>query len=167
MEGKSSKPLIIITAALSLAVITLSVQVVFLTFTVKDQKDSLRYLSSSSNVFTVKNKINTLQNNLVDISRELEILSSNYSRMRDEVNAMQNIVSKASNDYQFLQQELVNLNTRIAAVEKHAVNSEFILQGLERALIEHQQQKEHQEANAPDATPDETSDDAAQDQPNN
>ena len=38
MEGKSSKPLIIITAALSLAVITLSVQVVFLTFTVKDQK---------------------------------------------------------------------------------------------------------------------------------
>lgn len=140
MEGKSSKPLIIITAALSLAVITLSVQVVFLTFTVKDQKDSLRYLSSSSNVFTVKNKINTLQNNLVDISRELKILSSDYSRMRDEVNAMQNIVSKASNDYQFLQQELVNLNTRIAVVEKHAVNSEFILQGLERALVDYQKQ---------------------------
>ena len=59
-------------------------------------------------------------------------------RMRDEVNAMQNIVSKASNDYQFLQQELVNLNTRISAVEKHAVNSEFILQGLERALVDYQ-----------------------------
>lgn len=138
MEGKSSKPLIIITAALSLAVITLSVQVVFLTFTVKDQKDSLRYLSSSSNVFTVKNKMNSLQNNLVDISRELDLLSSDYSRMRDEVNAMKNIVSKASNDYQFLQQELVNLNTRISAVEKHAVNSEFILQGLERALVDYQ-----------------------------
>ena len=60
--------------------------------------------------------------------------------MRDEVNAMQNIVSKASNDYQFLQQELVNLNTRISAVEKHAVNSEFILQGLERALVDYQKQ---------------------------
>lgn len=154
MEGKSSKPLIIITAALSLAVITLSVQVVFLTFTVKDQKDSLRYLSSSSNVFTVKNKINTLQNNLVDISRELKILSSDYSRMRDEVNAMQNIVSKASNDYQFLQQELVNLNTRIATVEKHAVNSEFILQGLERALVDYQKQKEHKSDTAPAAAAD-------------
>lgn len=148
MEAKSSKPLIVITAALSLAVITLSVQVVFLTFTVKDQKDSLRYLSSSSNVFTVKNKMNSLQNNLVDISREIELLSSDYSRMRDEVNAMQSMVSKASNDYQFLQQELINLNTRIAALEKHAANSEFILQGLQTALTEHQQTEQHQDAHA-------------------
>lgn len=154
MEAKSSKPLIVITAALSLAVITLSVQVVFLTFTVKDQKDSLRYLSSSSNVFTVKNKMNSLQNNLVDISREIELLSSDYSRMRDEVNAMQSMVSKASNDYQFLQQELINLNTRIAALEKHAANSEFILQGLESALTEHQQTEPHQNAHTqPDTTP--------------
>lgn len=152
MEAKSSKPLIVITAALSLAVITLSVQVVFLTFTVKDQKDSLRYLSSSSNVFTVKNKMNSLQNNLVDISREIELLSSDYSRMRDEVNAMQSMVSKASNDYQFLQQELINLNTRIAALEKHAANSEFILHSLETALTEHQQTEPHQDAHAkPDA----------------
>ena len=58
---KSNKPLIIITAALSLAVITLSIQVIFLTFTIKDQKDSLRYLSSNTDVHSIQNKLNGMQ----------------------------------------------------------------------------------------------------------
>ena len=133
MEGKSSKPLIIITAALSLAVITLSVQVVFLTFTVKDQKDSLRYLSSSTDVHTIQNKLNGMQNNLLDITRELETLKADNNRLSAEVATMSAIVNQSGTDNHFLQQELSSFDERINELEKKANDTAYELQSLQRS----------------------------------
>ena len=134
MEMKSNKPLIVITAALSLAVITLSIQVIFLTFTVKDQKDALRYISSSTDVNAIQNKLRGMQNSMLDVSRELESLRSDYSRISAEVSVMQNMARKSGNDYQFLQQELTSFDSRITAVEKQANNNDYILKSIERSM---------------------------------
>ncbi len=131
---KSNKPLIIITAALSLAVITLSIQVIFLTFTIKDQKDSLRYLSSNTDVHSIQNKLNGMQNSMLDISRELEALRANNNRLNAEVATMSSIVNKSGTDYRFLQQELTNFNERISSLEKQSANLEYVMQGMQRSL---------------------------------
>lgn len=131
---KSNKPLIIITAALSLAVITLSIQVIFLTFTIKDQKDSLRYLSSNTDVHSIQNKLNGMQNSMLDISRELEALRANNNRLNAEVATMSSIVNKSGTDYRFLQQELTNFDERISSLEKQSANLEYVMQGMQRSL---------------------------------
>ncbi|MBU3844421.1 MAG: hypothetical protein H9847_06070 [Candidatus Anaerobiospirillum pullicola] len=131
---KSNKPLIIITAALSLAVITLSIQVIFLTFTIKDQKDSLRYLSSNTDVHSIQNKLNGMQNSMLDISRELEALRANNNRLNAEVATMSSIVNKSGTDYRFLQQELTNFDERISSLEKQNANLEYVMQGMQRSL---------------------------------
>ena len=131
---KSNKPLIIITAALSLAVITLSIQVIFLTFTIKDQKDSLRYLSSNTDVHSIQNKLNGMQNSMLDISRELETLRANNNRLNAEVATMSSIVNKSGTDYRFLQQELTNFDERISSLEKQNANLEYVMQGMQRSL---------------------------------
>ena len=131
---KSNKPLIIITAALSLAVITLSIQVIFLTFTIKDQKDSLRYLSSNTDVHSIQNKLNGMQNSMLDISRELEALRANNNRLNAEVATMSSIVNKSGTDYRFLQQELTNFDERISSFEKQNANLEYVMQGMQRSL---------------------------------
>lgn len=133
MELKSNKPLIIINAALSLAVITLSIQVVFLTFTIKDQKDSLRYLSSSTDVHTIQNKLNGMQNNLLDITRELETLKADNNRLSAEVATMSAIVNQSGTDNHFLQQELSSFDERINELEKKANNTAYELQSLQRS----------------------------------
>ena len=131
---KSNKPLIIITAALSLAVITLSIQVIFLTFTIKDQKDSLRYISSNTDVHSIQNKLNGMQNSMLDISRELEALRANNNRLNAEVATMSSIVNKSGTDYRFLQQELINFDERISSLEKQSANLEYLMQGMQRSL---------------------------------
>ena len=133
MELKSNKPLIIINAALSLAVITLSIQVVFLTFTIKDQKDSLRYLSSSTDVHTIQNKLNGMQNNLLDITRELETLKADNNRLSAEVATMSAIVNQSGTDNHFLQQELSSFDERINELEKKANDTAYELQSLQRS----------------------------------
>ena len=131
---KSNKPLIIITAALSLAVITLSIQVIFLTFTIKDQKDSLRYISSNTDVHSIQNKLNGMHNSMLDISRELEALRANNNRLNAEVATMSSIVNKSGTDYRFLQQELINFDERISSLEKQSANLEYLMQGMQRSL---------------------------------
>ena len=133
MELKSNKPLIIINAALSLAVITLSIQVVFLTFTIKDQKDSLRYLSSSTDVHTIQNKLNGMQNNLLDITRELETLKATNTRLSAKVATMSAIVNQSGTDNPFLQQELSSFDERINELEKKANDTAYELQSLQRS----------------------------------
>ena len=133
MELKSNKPLIIINAALSLAVITLSIQVVFLTFTIKDQKDSLRYLSSSTDVHTIQSKLNGMQNNLLDITRELETLKADNNRLSAEVATMSAIVNQSGTDNHFLQQELSSFDERINELEKKANDTAYELQSLQRS----------------------------------
>lgn len=133
MELKSNKPLIIINAALSLAVITLSIQVVFLTFTIKDQKDSLRYLSSSTDVHTIQNKLNGMQNNLLDITREVETLKADNNRLSAEVATMSAIVNQSGTDNHFLQQELSSFDERINELEKKANDTAYELQSLQRS----------------------------------
>lgn len=133
MELKSNKPLIIINAALSLAVITLSIQVVFLTFTIKDQKDSLRYLSSSTDVHTIQNKLNGMQNNLLDITRELETLKADNNRLSAEVATMSAIVNQSGTDNHFMQQELSSFDERINELEKKANDTAYELQSLQRS----------------------------------
>ena len=133
MELKSNKPLIIINAALSLAVITLSIQVVFLTFTIKDQKDSLRYLSNSTDVHTIQNKLNGMQNNLLDITRELETLKADNNRLSAEVATMSAIVNQSGTDNHFLQQELSSFDERINELEKKANDTAYELQSLQRS----------------------------------
>ncbi len=133
MELKSNKPLIIINAVLSLAVITLSIQVVFLTFTIKDQKDSLRYLSSSTDVHTIQNKLNGMQNNLLDITRELETLKADNNRLSAEVATMSAIVNQSGTDNHFLQQELSSFDERINELEKKANDTAYELQSLQRS----------------------------------
>ena len=133
MELKSNKPLIIINAALSLAVITLSIQVVFLTFTIKDQKDSLRYLSSSTDVHTIQNNLNGMQNNLLDITRELETLKADNNRLSAEVATMSAIVNQSGTDNHFLQQELSSFDERINELEKKANDTAYELQSLQRS----------------------------------
>lgn len=133
MELKSNKPLIIINAALSLAVITLSIQVVFLTFTIKDQKDSLRYLSSSTDVHTIQNKLNGMQNNLLDITRDMETLKADNNRLSAEVATMSAIVNQSGTDNHFLQQELSSFDERINELEKKANDTAYELQSLQRS----------------------------------
>lgn len=133
MELKSNKPLIIINAALSLAVITLSIQVVFLTFTIKDQKDSLRYLSSSTDVHTIQNKLNGMQNNLLDITREVETLKADNNRLSAEVATMSAIVNQSGTDNHFMQQELSSFDERINELEKKANDTAYELQSLQRS----------------------------------
>lgn len=134
MELKSNKPLIIINAALSLAVITLSIQVVFLTFTIKDQKDSLRYLSSSTDVHTIQNKLNGMQNNLLDITREVETLKADNNRLAAEVATMSAIVNQSGTDNHFLQQELSSFDERINELEKKANDTAYEIQSLQDSL---------------------------------
>ena len=134
MELKSNKPLIIINAALSLAVITLSIQVVFLTFTIKDQKDSLRYLSSSTDVHTIQNKLNGMQNNLLDITRDMETLKADNNRLSAEVATMSAIVNQSGTDNHFLQQELSSFDERINELEKKANDTAYELQSLQNSL---------------------------------
>lgn len=134
MEFKSNKPLIIVSGALSVAVIALSIQVVFLTFTVKDQKDALRYIATNTDLHSMQTKVTGLQNNMLDISRELETIRNTSSRLSGEVKAMQTIVNKVGNDSQFLQQELTNFDNRISALEKSASNAEYTLQNIQRSL---------------------------------
>lgn len=134
MELKSNKPLIIINAALSLAVITLSIQVVFLTFTIKDQKDSLRYLSSSTDVHTIQNKLNGMQNNLLDITRDMETLKADNNRLSAEVATMSAIVNQSGTDNHFLQQELSSFDERINELEKKANDTAYELQSLQDSL---------------------------------
>lgn len=134
MEIKSSKPLIIITAALSLAVITLSIQVVFLTFTIKDQKDSLRYITSSMDVHTIQNKLNGMQNNLLDITREIETVKADNNRLSAEVATMSSIVNQSGTDNRFLQHELESFNERLASLEKKASDAAYELKSLQEDL---------------------------------
>lgn len=137
MEFKSNKPLIIISGALSVAVIALSIQVVFLTFTVKDQKDSLRYIATNTELHSMQTKVTGLQNNMLDISRELETVRNTTSRLSAEVNAMQTIVNKVGNDSQFLQQELTNFDERISNLEKSAANADYNIKNMQRMLRYH------------------------------
>lgn len=134
MELKSSKPLIIITAALSLAVITLSIQVVFLTFTVKDQKDSLRYITSSMDVHTIQNKLNGMQNNLLDITRAIDGIKADNNRLSAEVATMSSIVNQASTDSRFLQRELESYNQRLTQLEQKANDVTYELESLKSAI---------------------------------
>lgn len=117
-----------------MAVITLSIQVIFLTFTIKDQKDSLRYISSNTDVHSIQNKLNGMQNSMLDISRELEALRANNNRLNAEVATMSSIVNKSGTDYRFLQQELINFDERISSLEKQSANLEYLMQGMQRSL---------------------------------
>lgn len=132
MEFKNNRPLIFVMAALTLAVVILAVQVVNLTFTVQEQKDALRMLTSANDTVSLQNKFNNLQSNVLDLSRDLEIVKNNHARVSNEVNSMQGVVNKVGNDSQFLQQELTNFDDRISALEKRANNIEYSLDSLER-----------------------------------
>lgn len=133
MEFKNNRPLIFVMAALTLAVVILAVQVVNLTFTVQEQKDALRMLTSANDTVSLQNKFNNLQSNVLDLSRDLEVVKNNHARVSNEVNSMQGVVNKVGNDSQFLQQELTNFDDRISALEKRANNIEYSLDSLERA----------------------------------
>lgn len=131
---KSQKPLIFVTAAITIAVIIMAIQLVFLTFTVSEQKDNQRNMSSATDLVSVQNKVTAMNNALIDFSRDIEVLRADYNRIAAEVNAMQNIMGKTGDDYQFLQQELTNFDNRINNLERHASNSEYLIHDLERTI---------------------------------
>lgn len=134
MDFKSNKPLIIISGALTLAIIVIAIQLVFLSITVKAQKDSLHTYSTATDVHTMQNRMVNMENNLLDMSRQLETLRADYGRLNAEVSAMQNVVGKTGNDYQFLQQELTNFDNRIGNLERNAANTEYVIQSMERSI---------------------------------
>lgn len=134
MDFKSNKPLIIITGALTLAIIVIAIQLVFLSITVKSQKDTMQSFSSATDVHSIQNRMANMESNIVEFSRELETVRAEFSRLNAEVSAMQSVVGKTGNDYQFLQQELTNFDNRISNLERHAANSEYVIQSLERSV---------------------------------
>lgn len=130
----SQKPLLLITGALTIAVIVMAVQLVFLTLSVADQKESLHSTSSASDVHSLQGKMNNLQNTLGEYYRELEVVRTDLGRVSAEFHGVQGVVGKTDQDYQFLQQELSNFDARISALERNMENTEYILNSIERTL---------------------------------
>ncbi len=130
----SQKPLLLITGALTIAVIVMAVQLVFLTLSVSEQKDSLHTTSSASDVHALQGKMNNLQNTMGEYYRELEGLRTDLSRVSAEFHGVQGVVGKTDQDYRFLQQELSNFDARITSLERNAENTQYILNSIERTL---------------------------------
>lgn len=130
----SQKPLLFITGALTIAVIVMAVQLVFLTLQVADQKESLHNSSSATDVRSLQTKVNNLNNTLIEYYRELEGLRNNLNRVSAEFHGVQGVVGKTDQDYRFLQQELSNFDNRIAVLERNNENTRYILQSIERTL---------------------------------
>ena len=130
----SQKPLLFITGALTIAVIVMAVQLVFLTLQVADQKESLHNSSSATDVRSLQTKVNNLNNTLVEYYRELEGVRNNLNRVSAEFHGVQGVVGKTDQDYRFLQQELSNFDNRIAVLERNNENTRYILQSIERTL---------------------------------
>lgn len=119
MGEKYNKPLIIITAALSIAVITLSVQVVLLTFSVKDQKDTVRQLLTRTNTaYAVENRYTELNGSLQQLRREAEGIKNDTISLSAEINSLRDIISKINTDAQFMQIELNDVSARLMHLEK-------------------------------------------------
>lgn len=130
----SQKPLLFITGALTIAVIVMAVQLVFLTLQVADQKESLHNSSSATDVRSLQTKVNNLNNTLIEYYRELEGVRNNLNRVSAEFHGVQGVVGKTDQDYRFLQQELSNFDNRIAVLERNNENTRYILQSIERTL---------------------------------
>ncbi|MCI6862708.1 hypothetical protein [Anaerobiospirillum succiniciproducens] len=130
----SQKPLLFITGALTIAVIVMAVQLVFLTLQVADQKESLHNSSSATDVRSLQTKVTNLNNTLVEYYRELEGVRNNLNRVSAEFHGVQGVVGKTDQDYRFLQQELSNFDNRIAVLERNNENTRYILQSIERTL---------------------------------
>lgn len=130
----SQKPLLFITGALTIAVIVMAVQLVFLTLQVADQKESLNNSSSATDVRSLQTKVNNLNNTLIEYYRELEGVRNNLNRVSAEFHGVQGVVGKTDQDYRFLQQELNNFDNRIAVLERNNENTRYILQSIERTL---------------------------------
>ena len=90
----SQKPLLFITGALTIAVIVMAVQLVFLTLQVADQKESLHNSSSATDVRSLQTKVNNLNNTLIEYYRELEGLRNNLNRVSAEFHGVQSVVGK-------------------------------------------------------------------------
>lgn len=119
MSEKLNKPLIIITAALSIAVITLSVQVVLLTFSVKDQKDTVKQLQARTNTaYAVENRYTELNGSLQQLRRDFESLKNETISISAEINSLREIISKINTDSQFIQLELNNISNRMIEMDK-------------------------------------------------
>lgn len=119
MGEKINKPLIIITAALSIAVITLSVQVVLLTFSVKDQKDTVRQLLTRTNTaYNVENRYTELNGSLQQLRREAESIKNETVSLSDELDSLREIIAKINTDAQFMQIELNDVSARLMQLEK-------------------------------------------------
>ena len=130
----SQKPLLFITGALTIAVIVMAVQLVFLTLQVADQKESLHNSSSATDVRSLQTKVTNLNNTLIEYYRELERVRNNLNRVSAEFHGVQGVVGKTDQDYRFLQQELSNFDNRIAVLERNNENTRYILQSIERTL---------------------------------
>lgn len=119
MAEKYNKPLIIITAALSIAVITLSVQVVLLTFSVKDQKDTAKQLISRTNsAYAVENRYAELNGLLQQHNRDIDQLRNDIISVRAELDSFREILSKMNTDGQFTQMELKDIRASLKEIEE-------------------------------------------------
>ena len=74
-----------------------------------------------------------MQNNLLDITRELETLKADNNRLSAEVATMSAIVNQSGTDNHFLQQELSSFDERINELEKKANDTAYELQSLQRS----------------------------------
>lgn len=148
MGDKYNKPLIIITAALSIAVITLSVQVVLLTFTVKDNKDIVKQLQARTNsAYTVENRYTELNGTLQHMRREVEALRNDTLSFSSEVSSLREVISKLNTDNHFLLLELNDISKRITKLEKRqlttSATASSVIEMIEQKPNKAQASKQH------------------------
>lgn len=119
MAEKYNKPLIIITAALSIAVITLSVQVVLLTFSVKDQKDATKQLIARTNsAYAVENRYAELNGMLQQHTRDIDHIRNDTISLNAELASFRDILSKLNTAKQFNQMELDEIRDALKRLEE-------------------------------------------------
>lgn len=135
MVEKYSKPLIVITAALSIAVITLSVQVVLLTFSVKDSKDIVKQMQArNTSAYAIENRYTELNGSLQQLRRDSESLRNETHALADELHSLKEIIAKINTDNQFMQLELNDVSSRLHNAEQRVKTTAAVAQSVQSEL---------------------------------
>lgn len=135
MVEKYSKPLIVITAALSIAVITLSVQVVLLTFSVKDSKDIVKQMQArNTSAYAIENRYTELNGTMQQLRRDSESLRNETHALADELHSLKEIIAKINTDNQFMQLELNDVSSRLHNAEQRVKTTAAVAQSVQSEL---------------------------------
>lgn len=135
MVEKYSKPLIVITAALSIAVITLSVQVVLLTFSVKDSKDIVKQMQArNTSAYAIENRYTELNGMLQQLRRDSDSIRNETHALADELHSLKEIIAKINTDNQFMQLELNDVSSRLHNAEQRVKTTAAVAQSVQSEL---------------------------------